>query len=52
MAQARTQLQRDPHPLPKMTLNPKVKSLFEFTYEDFVLSEYEPHPAIKAPVAV
>ena len=35
-----------------MTLNPEVRSLFDFKYEDFTLSGYDPHPAIKAPVAV
>ncbi len=52
LEQARTQLQREPRPLPRMTLNPEVKDLFAFKYEDFTLSGYEPHPAIKAPVAV
>ncbi|XXF76783.1 thymidylate synthase [Myxococcaceae bacterium GXIMD 01537] len=50
--QARTQLQREPRPLPRMALNPEVRSLLDFRYEDFTLSGYEPHPAIKAPVAV
>ena len=50
--QAREQLKREPRPLPKMTLNPDVRSLFGFKYEDFTLSDYDPHPAIKAPVAV
>lgn len=50
--QARTQLAREPRPLPRMVLNPEVKDLFAFRYEDFTLQEYEPHPAIKAPVAV
>ncbi|ADO74365.1 thymidylate synthase [Stigmatella aurantiaca] len=50
--QARTQLAREPRPLPRMQLNPEVKDLFAFRYEDFTLQEYEPHPAIKAPVAV
>jgi thymidylate synthase len=52
LEQARTQLEREPRPLPRMTLNPAVTSLFDFRYEDFTLSGYEPHPAIKAPVAV
>jgi thymidylate synthase len=52
LEQARTQLRREPRPLPRMTLNPEVKDLFAFKYEDFTLSGYEPHPAIKAPVAV
>ena len=50
--QARTQLARAPKPLPRMRLNPAVKSLFDFRYEDFTLEGYDPHPAIKAPVAV
>jgi thymidylate synthase len=50
--QARLQLAREPRPLPKLRLNPSVRSLFDFTYEDIVLENYDPHPAIKAPVAV
>lgn len=50
--QARLQLARDPRPLPKMVLNPEVKSLFDFRYEDFRLENYDPHPGIKAPIAV
>ena len=50
--QVRTQLQREPRRLPKMTLNPEVKRLEDFRYEDFVLSEYDPHPHIKGEVAV
>ena len=50
--QARLQLARRPLPLPTLKLNPQVKSLFDFRYEDFELVGYEPHPAIKAPVAV
>ncbi|MBI2712444.1 MAG: thymidylate synthase [Bdellovibrio sp.] len=50
--QAQLQLTREPKSLPKMELNPGVKSIFDFKYEDFVLSGYDPHPAIKAPVAV
>ncbi len=52
LEQARLQLSREPRPLPKMTLNPSVRSIFDFKYEDFTLSDYDPHPAIKAPVAV
>jgi thymidylate synthase len=52
LEQAREQLQREPKPLPRMLLDPAVKDLFAFRYEDFTLHGYEPHPAIKAPVAV
>jgi len=52
LEQADTQLARDPRPLPTMTLNPEVKDLFAFTFEDFTLSDYEPHAHIKAPVAI
>jgi len=50
--QARTQLQRQPRPLPTLHLNPDVRSLFDFRYEDFRLENYDPHPRIAAPVAV
>lgn len=50
--QAMIQLSREPRRLPTMRLNPEVKDLFAFRYEDFELCDYEPHPAIKAPVAV
>ena len=50
--QAREQLSRRPYPLPKMSLNPQVKDIFGFTYEDFTLENYQAHPHIKAPVAV
>lgn len=50
--QADLQLSRAPRPLPTMTLNPAVKDLFGFTYEDFTLTGYDPYPAISAPVAV
>ncbi len=50
--QAELQLTRPLRPLPTMTLNPDVTDLFAFTYDDFTLTGYEPHPAIKAPVAV
>ena len=50
--QVDTQLAREPLPLPRMVLNPEVRDLFAFRYEDFRLEGYECHPAIKAPVAV
>jgi thymidylate synthase len=52
LEQAREQLAREPRALPVMRLNPEVKDLFAFRYEDFRLEGYDPHPAIKAPVAV
>ena len=52
LEQAREQLAREPRPFPRMKLNPAVKDLFAFAYEDFTLESYEPHPAIKAPIAV
>jgi thymidylate synthase len=50
--QVRLQLSREPRPLPRLRLNPSVRELRDFRYEDFTLENYDPHPAIKAPVAV
>jgi thymidylate synthase len=52
MEQANLQLSRKPFPLPTMKINPEVKDIFAFKYEDFALENYECHPGIKAPVAV
>jgi thymidylate synthase len=52
LEQAQTQLAREPRPLPSMRLNPEKTSLFDFTFDDFELLNYDPHPSIKAPVAV
>lgn len=50
--QVELQLSRESRPYPVMKLNPDVKSVFDFTFEDFSLENYDPHPAIKAPVAI
>ncbi|MNT64357.1 Thymidylate synthase [compost metagenome] len=52
LEQAQLQLTRDFRPLPQLKLNPDVKDLFAFKYEDIEIVGYDPHPAIKAPVAV
>ncbi|HSJ47912.1 MAG TPA: thymidylate synthase, partial [Gammaproteobacteria bacterium] len=52
LEQADLQLGRAPRPLPQMRINPEVKDLFAFRFEDFELVDYDPHPHIKAPVAV
>ena len=50
--QAREQLSREVRPLPRLVLNPKIRELNDFTYEDITLEGYDPHPPIKAPIAV
>lgn len=50
--QAKTQIEREPFPLPSMILNPDIKSIHDFCFEDFILKDYQSHPAIKAPIAV
>jgi len=52
MEQTHLQLSREPRPLPTMKINPHIKDIFKFRLEDFTLDGYDPHPAIKAPVAV
>lgn len=52
LEQVKLQLSREPKSLPKMVLNPEVKDIFDFTFEDFTLLEYDPHPAIKGKVSV
>jgi thymidylate synthase len=52
LEQADLQLTREPRALPTLSINPQVKSIFDFTFEDFTLSNYDPHAHIKAPVAV
>ncbi|MFA6901639.1 MAG: thymidylate synthase [Gallionellaceae bacterium] len=52
LEQTRLQLSREPKPLPVMKINPTVHDIFNFKFEDFTLENYDPHPAIKAPVAI
>ena len=50
--QIKEQLSREPRKLPRMVINPEVKNIFDFKYEDFSLEDYDPHPHIKGVVAV
>jgi len=52
MEQVKTQLAREPYPLPEMRLNPDVKNIFDFTCDDFELTGYQCHPGIRAPIAI
>ena len=52
MEQVDEQLSRSAHELPKMSINPEIKSIFDFKYEDFTVEDYNPHPTIKAPIAI
>jgi thymidylate synthase len=52
LEQVNQQLSRVPKPYPMMKLNPTIKDLFQFTFDDFTLENYDPWPAIKAPVAI
>lgn len=52
LEQARLQIEREPRPLPRMVINPDVKDIFDFKYEDFKLEGYDPHPHIPAPISV
>jgi len=52
LEQARSQLAREPRTLPRLILDPSVKSIFDFRYEHFRIEDYDPHPHIPAPVSV
>jgi thymidylate synthase len=52
LEQAKLQLSRELRPLPKMHINPEVKDIFSFSFDDFTLTGYDPHPHIKAEVSV
>jgi thymidylate synthase len=52
LEQARTQLAREPRPLPRLVIRRRPESMFDYRFEDFEFLDYQPHPAIKAPIAV
>jgi thymidylate synthase len=52
LEQARLQLTREPRPLPRLVLSPDVSSIFDYRYDDIAFTGYDPHPSIKAPIAV
>jgi thymidylate synthase len=52
LEQARTQLAREPRPLPRLLIRRRPESMFDYRFEDFEFLDYQPHPAIKAPIAV
>ena len=52
LQEAELQLSREPRPLPQLKINPNIESLFDFSFEDFELTGYDPHPHIKAPVSI
>jgi thymidylate synthase len=52
LEQVDLQCSREPRPLPRLILNPEIKDLFDFKYEDITIEGYDPHPGIKAPVAI